>query len=342
MRKNDPLIPHGDVELIKLDHHGSTKENLGEAPEKTAQDADNTAVESSSRGKKKSDGADLTAKDITETVFEKMKPKGLLVTPGNRHGHPSELYCCYRSVMRSFANRVAAWDVLLVLNNYLTKQEGALGLFTTRSFYWLDTNEPPGIKKLNFNHNSVLFMQELYKLVCKTYNDDDDDDPDVFLNDLIVLDQQERVKLQAEYERHKKAYGRRLQKDVRPSHRHTGGIESLTPNTTGQQKYREKGQNRLEGGSRHDRRRVRQGAQSGGGTSSGQNTHVHRDSLLTLVPWEEHRHCIRQVLDHQKPHQHHRRALLVVVSLDRGRICCPARRRRALQEDLLAAHRQRR
>ncbi|KAG6038680.1 hypothetical protein E4U41_003891 [Claviceps citrina] len=129
--------------------------------------------------------------EITDIVINKMKPKGLLVTPGNRHGHPT-------------------WDVLLELSNYFKACEGEVGLFTTRSFYWLDANAPPAVKKLNFNHNEIPFMQELYKQVHNEYQEDDDDDSEVVLNDLIVLDQKERVEIQAEFEAKKREFGKKL------------------------------------------------------------------------------------------------------------------------------------
>ncbi|KAG8670874.1 hypothetical protein FPOAC1_004108 [Fusarium poae] len=135
---------HGLVDLMKLDHHGSTRENLGSKKE-TGVGTNSLVAEVSNKTKKKA--ADI----ITDTLIEKLKPQGLLVTPGTQHGHPT-------------------WDVLLALYKYFSGFKQADGLFTTRSFYWLDANKPLSIKDLNFNHNEIGYMRAVYDTVWDSYH----------------------------------------------------------------------------------------------------------------------------------------------------------------------------
>lgn len=77
LKAGDKYKPNGEVGLMKLDHHGSTKENLGHKDDYKA----------------KGSGSDIARPKsdvITDVLVKMLKPKGLLVTPGNRHGHPSE------------------------------------------------------------------------------------------------------------------------------------------------------------------------------------------------------------------------------------------------------------
>ncbi|KAH6957308.1 hypothetical protein DER45DRAFT_595940 [Fusarium avenaceum] len=215
----------GQVDLMKLDHHGSTKENLG--CKKPATTTNEAVTDTSEEATKKA--ADI----ITDILIEKLKPKGLLVTPGTQHGHPT-------------------WDVLLAIYKYFGGLEETDGLFTTRSFYWLDTNKPPAIKNLNFNHNEIEYMQAMHEKVYDSYHpgvetegDDDEDtkdnkfenlqevyqrvydsyrtgnelreeDDEVTLHDLIILDQPARVEIQAKFENEKKKYGNLLKAKNEP------------------------------------------------------------------------------------------------------------------------------
>lgn len=100
-----------DVEMVKLDHHGSTGENLGKVPHAENKSKDPVGeVPSESDTESESEMAienletpdDLeievtsnktkTVKKAEEIgiVVEYMKPSKVLVTPGTRHGHPSK------------------------------------------------------------------------------------------------------------------------------------------------------------------------------------------------------------------------------------------------------------
>ncbi|KAI3326739.1 hypothetical protein HD806DRAFT_416527 [Xylariaceae sp. AK1471] len=59
--REDETLPRLPIEMIKLDHHGSLYEILG-----------NDVI-----------------KDFSGTILHKMKPSKILVTPGTRHGHPN-------------------------------------------------------------------------------------------------------------------------------------------------------------------------------------------------------------------------------------------------------------
>lgn len=107
--------------------------------------------------------------------------------------------------------------MLLEIHDYFRERKEYYGLFTTRSFYWLNSQQPTGIKSLNSNHNNILYMQQLYEGIYNAYHEigaDSVDDPDVVLHDLIVLDQPHRVAAQAEFKRHKKIYGELLSQRV--------------------------------------------------------------------------------------------------------------------------------
>ncbi|KAG9495530.1 hypothetical protein J7337_013779 [Fusarium musae] len=212
----------GQVDLMKLDHHGSTRENLGSKKKPATGTNFIVAGEPQKADKEPSD-------IIADILIEHLKPEGLLVTPGTQHGHPT-------------------WDVLLAIHRYFSNLVATDGLFTTRSFYWLDTNKPGSIKNLNFNHNDVDYMQALYKKVYEDYdageklinededistsdienvqtsyevvynslylgNEHQDDKEETLMDDLVILDQPERVKNQAEFEKEKKLYGCRLKKE---------------------------------------------------------------------------------------------------------------------------------
>ncbi|KAL7807167.1 hypothetical protein V8C44DRAFT_337868 [Trichoderma aethiopicum] len=140
----DKTWPRCDVEMVKLDHHGSTRENLW------GTHLPKDEVESSLKGgKKQQPGSKSMKKEQEEAgtdsanirlTIEDMKPCKVLVTPGTLHGHPT-------------------WDVIIFLRDYFEKLSGATsnpsamiqGLFTTRAVYWLVKGEVT-LKDINQNH----------------------------------------------------------------------------------------------------------------------------------------------------------------------------------------------
>lgn len=57
-RNRSSQLPRGSANMVKLDHHGSSNENVN-------------------------------CPDLTKTLLELLKPVNILVTPGNQYGHPS-------------------------------------------------------------------------------------------------------------------------------------------------------------------------------------------------------------------------------------------------------------
>lgn len=100
--------PGGDVEMVKLDHHGSTGENLGKIPHAEGEDKKieeeeipsesdtDSEAEMEEENSKKTDDLEIEVTNNPEDakeigiVIEYMKPSKVLVTPGTRHGHPSK------------------------------------------------------------------------------------------------------------------------------------------------------------------------------------------------------------------------------------------------------------
>ncbi|KAL7959083.1 hypothetical protein V8C34DRAFT_313570 [Trichoderma compactum] len=139
------MWPNGDVEMAKLDHRGSTRENLAEASGIKKEGQNNTANNGTEQkrdtGQPSTSDTGLKMEDKLSIglVVTDMKPSKVLVTPGSRHGHPT-------------------WDVLIVLrhnqdhsmdfqglsnvsSNQVPNNKQVQGLFMTRSVYWLSKDE---------------------------------------------------------------------------------------------------------------------------------------------------------------------------------------------------------
>ncbi|KAK1238472.1 hypothetical protein MKX07_006618 [Trichoderma sp. CBMAI-0711] len=113
----DRTWPNGNVEMVKLDHHGSTRENLGGAhltrskiesnleEEKQQSESGSESESESKREGQKGPPADL---DDIGLIIEDMKPRRVLVTPGSSHGHPT-------------------WDVMIFLRDYFERLSDASG-----------------------------------------------------------------------------------------------------------------------------------------------------------------------------------------------------------------------
>ncbi|QYT02763.1 hypothetical protein H0G86_009755 [Trichoderma simmonsii] len=165
-----------DVEMVKLDHHGSTGENLGKVPHAENKSKDPVReVPSESDTESESEMAieNLETPDDLEIevtsnktkavknaeeigiVVGYMKPSKVFVTPGTRHGHPT-------------------WDVLIILRDYFSKLWTAIdnqylvkketqGLFSTRSVYWF-SKEKVSYKDINFKHVLGVVLQNRLKI----------------------------------------------------------------------------------------------------------------------------------------------------------------------------------
>ena len=88
-----------EVEMVKLDHHGSTRENLGEVHHKKGKGKskykeDEVPSESDSESEadmeEEEEERPMTDPEPIGLVVQYMRPKRVLVTPGSRHGHPSK------------------------------------------------------------------------------------------------------------------------------------------------------------------------------------------------------------------------------------------------------------
>ncbi|KKP01810.1 hypothetical protein THAR02_06066 [Trichoderma harzianum] len=237
--------PKGDVEMVKLDHHGSTGENLGKIPH--AEDKDkqieqeeaplesdtDSEAEMEEENSRKTDDLEIEVTDDQEEamkdakeigiVIDYMKPSKVLVTPGTRHGHPS---------LSS-----AAWDVLIILRSYFEElsrgisgqglndkeAKGRQGLLSTRSVYWLSKGEVT-YKDINFKHVLGAVMQnrlesaeedskmleEKDKKDSKNANkggqDMEEEDEEVKEGPLRMADAKERIKAQDNWATWRKVY----------------------------------------------------------------------------------------------------------------------------------------
>ncbi|KAF2108742.1 hypothetical protein BDV96DRAFT_652675 [Lophiotrema nucula] len=142
----------GSVRMMKLDHHGSTKENL---PKDT----------------------------LNKLVVAKLKPRRILVTPGNQYGHPT-------------------YDVLTFLSWYFAKYRKGKGkLYTTRSAYWITKNNPTG-KDINLGHHEEIVQvhrEELQKFMADNHGDFTLDMAIALLYDNFIGDDETTKKLREEY-----------------------------------------------------------------------------------------------------------------------------------------------
>ncbi|TFA99564.1 hypothetical protein CCMA1212_008579 [Trichoderma ghanense] len=212
-----------DVEMVKLDHHGSTKENL-KGTQRTRDKGESNVEEeqqlSESESETKREEEKMPPADLEDIglVIEDMSPRKVLVTPGSSHGHPT-------------------WDVMVFLRDYLERLPDASGnqsavpqgLFTTRVPYWLIKGEV-SLKDLNLKHSlgkgfrerkpsaagdGSDKMVEEGKQVANEANradskygaeDDDDGDSNFTIRDGIDMDIQHRRDGQTEFQKARKAY----------------------------------------------------------------------------------------------------------------------------------------
>ncbi|KAL5085609.1 hypothetical protein Trisim1_010094 [Trichoderma cf. simile WF8] len=234
----------GDVEMVKLDHHGSTGENLGKIPhaegedkkieeEETPSESDtDSEAEMEEESSKKTDDLEIEvtndqekamkdAKEI-DIVIDYMKPSKVLVTPGTRHGHPTwDVLIILRSYFEELSKKVGSQD----LNNKQAK--GGQGLFSTRSVYWLNKGEV-SYKDINFKHvlgavmqNRLQSAEEDSKMLEekdeKDSNDankggqgideeDEEEDEEVNEGMLRMADAGERIKAQDNWAKWRKEY----------------------------------------------------------------------------------------------------------------------------------------
>jgi hypothetical protein len=93
----DKTWPDCDVEMVKLDHHGSTRENLGgshlsKTKFKSESEEENQQSKSKSKSRKEEQEGPRTDSETIRLIIKDLKPRKVLVTPGTLHGHPSELF----------------------------------------------------------------------------------------------------------------------------------------------------------------------------------------------------------------------------------------------------------
>ncbi|KAL7919279.1 hypothetical protein ACQKWADRAFT_329930 [Trichoderma austrokoningii] len=143
------------VEMVKLDHHGSTRENLGEVPHKKeelpSESDSNSELEEQEKENEKE--KPMRTLESIGLVIRYMKPRRILVTPGSRFGHPT-------------------WDVLVALRDHfktlfediINEKGTAQGLFTTRSVYWFSKGKVT-LGDINFNHTLTAYFQNRLDLI---------------------------------------------------------------------------------------------------------------------------------------------------------------------------------
>ncbi|KAF3126888.1 hypothetical protein TWF594_000844 [Orbilia oligospora] len=120
------------VNTFKLDHHGSSKENIQktntEGPPKDASLRDVWPKNQEALKPEKEDKQGLQ-------VIHQLQPRNILVTPGNQYGHPT-------------------YDVITLLSCCRFEDKIRPVLHTTRSPYWM--LKPPSGKDINLNHFEAL------------------------------------------------------------------------------------------------------------------------------------------------------------------------------------------
>ncbi|KAF3111835.1 hypothetical protein TWF706_011565 [Orbilia oligospora] len=120
------------VNTFKLDHHGSSKENIQktntEGPPKDASLRDVWPKNQEALKPEKEDKQGLQ-------VIHQLQPRNILVTPGNQYGHPT-------------------YDVITLLSCCRFEDKIRPVLHTTRSPYWM--LKPPSGKDINLGHFEAL------------------------------------------------------------------------------------------------------------------------------------------------------------------------------------------
>ncbi|KAF3318769.1 hypothetical protein TWF173_006786 [Orbilia oligospora] len=120
------------VNTFKLDHHGSSKENIQKTnAEDLPKDASLRDVWPKNQGVLKPEKEDKEGLE----VIRQLQPRNILVTPGNQYGHPT-------------------YDVLTLLSCCRCDNGIRPVLHTTRSPYWM--LKPPSGKDINLGHFEAL------------------------------------------------------------------------------------------------------------------------------------------------------------------------------------------
>ncbi|KAF3171294.1 hypothetical protein EYR41_010098 [Orbilia oligospora] len=120
------------VNTFKLDHHGSSKENIQKTnAEDPPKDASLRDVWPKNQGALKPEKEDKQGLE----VIRQLQPRNILVTPGNQYGHPT-------------------FDVITLLSCCRFEDEIRPVLHTTRSPYWM--LKPPSGKDINLGHFEAL------------------------------------------------------------------------------------------------------------------------------------------------------------------------------------------
>jgi hypothetical protein len=135
LKNNYPQLP---VAMVKLDHHGSLKETL----------------------------TDNNIKNCHSTILTKMEASNILVTPGNKHGHPN-------------------WVVMELVMRHLDTLQGGGRLYTTRSPYWL-SKKNANMLDTNTNHAGMKKTKHVFVQKGKGFDDADqeDDEDGLFRNEM--------------------------------------------------------------------------------------------------------------------------------------------------------------
>lgn len=161
-----PHLPRLPVKMVKLDHHGSLNETLN----------------------------DKDVGGFDETILDKMGPKSVLVTPGNKHGHPN-------------------WVVMELVRKHLATTGGKL--YTTRSPYWL-SKARTNMLDTNTNHASYEKVASMFAGGQGNWGDktggDSDDDPHI-TNDTLMKERMQTWKGDyADFKRHDGNFAMELMK----------------------------------------------------------------------------------------------------------------------------------
>ncbi|KAI0412129.1 hypothetical protein F5X98DRAFT_380064 [Xylaria grammica] len=132
MNKNTEYItnkneyyPRLPVDMVKLDHHGSLRETLN--------DDDILGCHS--------------------TILHKMKPRKVLVTPGNRHGHPN-------------------WVIMQLVRNYFLEIQPGGRMYTTRSPYWM-SKQNINVMDANTNHASFDKVKQALETIGRSGDEEE-------------------------------------------------------------------------------------------------------------------------------------------------------------------------
>jgi len=152
-----PVLP---VDMVKLDHHGSLNE---------AGISDKKAEKLHETLKSKSGApAPLSKEDVAisqRNILHQMEPTGIIVTPGNRHGHPN-------------------WVVMLLVRQYFAMmrqgrpdgfrahQQLDCNLYVTRTPYWHSNPKGANPKNAGEGIGGIIAQQYIAGIQSKTFDQD--------------------------------------------------------------------------------------------------------------------------------------------------------------------------